>query len=85
MFAFLKRIFKPKYNTLNEIEINRIKIISNFNYLKRLQPNAEIFPVLKSNAYGHGLREMCHILNSNLLFFKDQKFYFFSYFLSFNF
>ena len=63
MFAFLKRIFKPKYNTLNEIEINRIKIISNFNYLKRLQPNAEIFPVLKSNAYGHGLREMCHILN----------------------
>ena len=63
MINFLRKILKPKYNTLNEIEINQEKIIANFNYLKSRQPNAEIFPVLKSNAYGHGLKEICHILN----------------------
>ena len=56
-------MLKPKYDTLNEIEINEAKIIANFNYLKSLQPEAEIFPVLKSNAYGHGLKEICQILN----------------------
>jgi len=63
MINFLRKILKPKYNTLNEIEISKEKIIANFNYLKSRQPNAEIFPVLKSNAYGHGLKEICHILN----------------------
>ena len=63
MINILRQIFKPKYDTLNEIEVDRNKIISNFNYLKSLQKEAEIFPVLKSNAYGHGLKELCHILN----------------------
>jgi alanine racemase len=63
MINILRKILKPKYDTLNEIEISKEKIISNFNYLKSLQPDAEIFPVLKSNAYGHGLKEVCHILN----------------------
>ncbi|MHB8903688.1 MAG: alanine racemase [Patescibacteria group bacterium] len=63
MINFLRKILKPKYDTLNEIEISREKIIANFNYLKSLQPEAEIFPVLKSNAYGHGLKEVCQILN----------------------
>ena len=63
MINLLRKILKPKYDTLNEIEISAEKIISNFNYLKSLQPSAEIFPVLKSNAYGHGLKEVCHILN----------------------
>ena len=63
MINILRKILKPKYDTLNEIEISKEKIISNFNYLKSLQPGAEIFPVLKSNAYGHGLKEVCHILN----------------------
>lgn len=56
-------MFKPKYETLNRIEIDAVKIISNFNYLKSIQAGVEIFPVLKSNAYGHGLKEMCQILN----------------------
>ena len=54
---------KPKYDTLNRIEIDAKKIIANFNYLKAWQGSAEIFPVLKSNAYGHGLKEMCLIIN----------------------
>jgi alanine racemase len=63
MINFLRKILKPKYDTLNEIEINEAKIIANFDYLKSRQPAAEIFPVLKSNAYGHGLKEICQILN----------------------
>lgn len=63
MLNFLRKIFKPRYETLNKIIIRADKIIANFDYLKSLQPQAEIFPVLKSNAYGHGLKEMCQILN----------------------
>lgn len=63
MINYLKRLFKPSYETLNRVEINAKKIVNNFNYLKKMQPEAEIFPVLKANAYGHGLRELCTILN----------------------
>src|SRR5680860_37388 len=63
MINILRKIIKPKYDTLNHIEIDAEKIIANYNYLKSLQEEAEIFPVLKSNAYGHGLKEICTILN----------------------
>ncbi|MFA5131078.1 MAG: alanine racemase [Patescibacteria group bacterium] len=63
MINFFRQILKPKYETLNKIEIDAKKIIANYNYLKSRQGSAEIFPVLKSNAYGHGLKEMCEILN----------------------
>lgn len=63
MIHFLRRLIKPKYKTLNLIEINKTKLIDNLNYLKSCQPTAEIFPVLKANAYGHGLKEVARILN----------------------
>jgi len=63
MINFFRQLLKPKYETLNKIEIDAKKIIANFNYLKEQQGSAEIFPVLKSNAYGHGLKELCLILN----------------------
>lgn len=63
MINLFRQIVKPKYETLNKIEIDAKKIIANFNYLKERQGNSEIFPVLKSNAYGHGLKEMCLIIN----------------------
>jgi len=63
MINFFRQLLKPKYETLNKIEIDAKKIIANFNYLKERQGSAKIFPVLKSNAYGHGLKEMCLILN----------------------
>ncbi len=63
MIKFFRKLRKPKYETLNKIEIEAPKILANFNYLKKLQGGAEIFPVLKANAYGHGLAEMCQILN----------------------
>jgi len=63
MINFIRKILKPKYEALNLIEIDAAKIVANFNYLKSRQPEAEIFPVLKSNAYGHGLKEICQVLN----------------------
>ncbi len=63
MINFFRQLLKPKYTTLNKIEIDAKKIIANFNYLQAKQGNAAIFPVLKSNAYGHGLKEICLILN----------------------
>lgn len=59
----LRKLIKPKYETLNVIEIDAAKLAANFRYLESLQPKAAIFPVLKSNAYGHGLKEVCQILN----------------------
>ncbi|HZJ41220.1 MAG TPA: alanine racemase [Candidatus Saccharimonadales bacterium] len=63
MLNFIRKIIKPKYETLNWIEVDASKIIANFNYLQSWQREAEIFPVLKANAYGHGLKEVCEILN----------------------
>lgn len=59
----LKQLIKPSYNTLNRIEINKRAIFHNLQILQAEQPHAELFPVLKANAYGHGLREICTILN----------------------
>jgi alanine racemase len=63
MLNFLRKLMKPKYATLNKLEIKAAHIISNYNYLKSRQPAAEIFPVLKANAYGHGLKEVAKIIN----------------------
>jgi len=63
MIRFIKKLLKPRYDTLNRIEIDARKIMNNYQLLKERQGSAEIFPVLKSNAYGHGLKEMCEIIN----------------------
>lgn len=65
MFDFIKNLLRPKYKTLNRIVIDKQNILHNYNYLKSLQADAEIFPVLKSNAYGHRLKEMCKILSES--------------------
>lgn len=63
MLDIIRKIRKPKYQSLNFIEIIGDNLIHNINHLYSLQEQAEIFPVLKSNAYGHGLKEVCKILN----------------------
>ncbi|MFA4942710.1 MAG: alanine racemase [Patescibacteria group bacterium] len=63
MINFFRKILRPKYEPLNRIEIIKQNLLDNFAYLSSLQRGAEIFPVLKSNAYGHGLKELAKILN----------------------
>lgn len=62
MLDFIRSLFKPNLQSLNHVLIDRRAIVHNFTYLQALHPADQIIPVLKSNAYGHGLKEMCHIL-----------------------
>lgn len=62
MKSFLKKIFHPQVEPINKIYIHKKNILHNFDYLQKLQPESAIFPVLKSNAYGHGLLQMTKIL-----------------------
>ena len=58
----LKRIFNPSVDPINKIFINSKNILHNLEYLQSLQSKSSIFPVLKSNAYWHGLIQVTKIL-----------------------
>jgi len=60
MFSIFKR--KP-YHHLNKILIDERALISNHQTLKKLHPESKIAPVLKSNAYGHGLTTVASIFD----------------------
>lgn len=48
---------------MNKIFIEEKKILNNFKTLQKHKPYYHIFPVLKSNAYGHGLEQITKILS----------------------
>jgi len=54
---------KP-FETYNEITVSRSALLSNFDYFASLLPSGHVLPVLKSNAYGHGIREIATILKA---------------------
>jgi alanine racemase len=54
---------KPEHS-LNTIVIEKQKILNNLALLKKLNHNTVVFPVLKSNAYGHGIKEVSTILQN---------------------
>jgi len=56
-----RRKASKKLKVLNVIELNSSALRSNFEYFKKLHPESKICPVLKSNAYGHGLKEIAQI------------------------
>ncbi|HBY74498.1 TPA: hypothetical protein DEG21_01075 [Patescibacteria group bacterium] len=58
----LKHKFEKSFKTLNNIYISRENILNNFDIFQNLHPSWDVFPVLKSNAYGHGIREVATIL-----------------------
>ncbi len=65
---YIKRTIRAlspnNYKTLNFVEISKSRILHNLAMLQKHHPNFSIFPVLKSNAYGHGLAQISQILNS---------------------
>ena len=67
MLQRIRNLRKPKVETLNTITISKANIINNVKLIKSLKPTSWIFPVLKSNAYGHGILQMLEIL-------KEEKF-----------
>lgn len=52
-----------EYHPLNRIYLSQKNLLSNYNYLSSLQEAARVAPVLKSNAYGHGLAFIAKILD----------------------
>lgn len=53
-----------EYQTLNEITIDSSALINNYNYFQKNNPHCYICPVLKSNAYGHGLLQVAQIIDN---------------------
>lgn len=62
----LKAYKRPKYETLNIIEIQKNNLLHNLKILEEERPSSQIIPVLKANAYGHGLKELCQILKDKV-------------------
>ncbi len=65
MINSLKKILRqtqPKYFYQNWIEIDSSKILANYNLYSTLADN--VFPVLKANAYGHGITQIAQILQA---------------------
>jgi alanine racemase len=50
---------------LTWVEINKDNLAHNLAAYKKLAPQSEIWPVVKSNAYGHGLKEIVSLLDKN--------------------
>ena len=63
MFQSLRKYFQKPFQTLNTIYLSREAILANLDLYASLNPGYSIFPVLKSNAYGHGIREIASILS----------------------
>jgi len=51
------------FRTLNLIQINKEALIHNVRLYQSLRPDLSICPVLKSNAYGHGLKLIAKTLD----------------------
>lgn len=61
MFNFL---FRKNYRHLNKILVSRSALVQNHEALQKFHPEASIVPVLKSNAYGHGIATVAPIFDS---------------------
>ncbi len=64
MLNYLKHLLGREYRYLNNIELSRANLFKNYQYLSSLDPNFKIAPVLKSNAYGHGITQIAEMIES---------------------
>lgn len=62
----LKESLKKPYDTLNRIELSQSALDHNVQTLAGIA-QTELIPILKSNAYGHGLREIAQMLEGQSL------------------
>lgn len=63
MFEFLNSFLKKRYAPLNQIVVSRENLTSNYRILGEMVPGVGVAPVVKSNAYGHGIVEAAKILD----------------------
>lgn len=57
--SFARRL-TPDFSPLNHIDINSTTILNNFDQFQKISPH--VWPVLKSNAYGHGIHQIVQSL-----------------------
>lgn len=63
MLSLLRRLFRTSTTPLNTIVIDPWKFGANIELLSAQHPHDAIFPVIKSNAYGHGIEQIAKLLN----------------------
>ncbi len=63
MLEAVKKLLGRTYHPLNRIEISSLFLLHNYHYLSSLNPQIKIAPVLKSNAYGHGIIQVAKVLD----------------------
>lgn len=56
------RKLEQMFDVLNLIEVSRSTILDNYYFFQKLHPDKQIWPVLKANAYGHGIKQVAKIL-----------------------
>ncbi len=64
LINLFRRWRRRDYAPLIEILIYKNRLLENLHTFQVAHPNMEFAPVLKSNAYGHGLREIAGILDT---------------------
>lgn len=69
MLSFVKKLLGREYQPLNKIHISKQALLDNYSYLSSVNPMVKAAPVLKSNAYGHGIKLVAGILDSKPPFF----------------
>lgn len=62
MIKLIKQILKKNYIPLNSIEISSKILATNLNTIKKTAKPLKIAPVLKGNAYGHGIVQVAKVL-----------------------
>lgn len=67
MVGLIQRLLGRTSHPLNTIFISKDKLLSNYKTLSKINSKIKIAPVLKSNAYGHGLVDVGRILASQSL------------------
>lgn len=64
MFDKIKKLLGHTYTPLNRITVSRKAILQNYHFLSSINKKIKIAPVLKSNAYGHGIVQIGKLLDS---------------------
>ncbi len=63
----LNSLFGTKSYPLNKIYLSKERLLANYQYLAGLNPDIQIAPVLKSNAYGHGIEIIGKLIDEQKL------------------
>ncbi len=61
-FATKLKSLEKDFAVFNTISLSRAAMLHNFDFFSGLLPSGNVIPVLKSNAYGHGIEQIATIL-----------------------